>query len=171
MYKKAILAIALSGILFAACKHPTAFKEVQAPNLFTMQLPSYMHATAELFKGGKTCMQYENDSAQVYLLVFDTTRKGLTENTLKAFYDSIVSNPDIKDAQIAPAKFAMLNKDSSMFTEMTGIAYGVKTFYRILVVATPLRFYYVLLWTRDDRKEALKEDFDKILASFTDMRD
>jgi hypothetical protein len=171
MYKKTISAIVLAGILFIACKHPASFKEVQAPNLFTMQVPSYMHATGELFKGGKTCMQYENDSAQIFLLVFDTTRKDITVNTLESFYDSIVSNPAIKDPKIEPAKFAMLNKDSSMLTEMTGIAYGVKTYYRILVVATAPRFYYVLLWTKEDRREALKEDFDKILASFSDIKE
>jgi hypothetical protein len=170
MFKKAIPAIIVLSFLFVACKHNTRFKEVQAPNLFTLQVPDYMHATGDLFKDGKTCLQYENDSAQVFLLVFDTTRKSISENTLKAFYDSIVSNPAIKDPQIAPAKFAMLNKDSSMYTEMTGIAYGVKTYYKILVVATPPRFYYILLWTRDDRKEALKEDLDKIMGSFADIK-
>lgn len=171
MYKKAILIIAVSGILFSACKHTTSYKEVQAPNLFTLQIPTYMHATGELFKGGKACLQYENDSAHIYLLVFDTSRKGLSESTLQAFYDSIVSNPDIKDAKITPPKFAILNKDSSMNTEMTGDAYGVKTYYRIQVVATPPRFYYILLWTKEEKKDLLKEDFDRIMASFTDLKE
>ena len=171
MYKKAILIIVICGVLFAACKHATIYKEVQAPNLFTMQIPSYMHATGELFRGGKPCLQYENDSAQIYLLVFDTSRKGLSESTLQAFYDSIVANPDIKDAKIAQPKFAILNKDSTLFTEMTGESYGVRTFYRIQVVATPPRFYYILLWTKEEKKEAMKEDFDKIMASFTDLKE
>jgi hypothetical protein len=170
MFKKAFLFIAISCTLFAGCKHPTVFKEVQAPNMFTLQLPAYMHATNELFKGGKACMQYENDSAQLYLLVFDTTRKAIVVNTLNAFYDSIVANPDIKDPHISLPKYAMTNNDSSMSSEMTGIVDSIKTFYKIQVVATTPRFYYVLLWTRDDRKEALKEDLDKIMGSFSEIK-
>jgi hypothetical protein len=153
----------------ASCKHATQFKEVLAPGLFTMQVPAYMNATSELFPGGKACMQYENDSLQVYMLVFDSTRKDITENTLKSFYDSVATQPSMQDAKLSPAQLTTVDHDSAMISEMSGTQGNTKIYYRIEVIATPARFYYMLIWCKEADKEAHKADFEKILHSFTDI--
>jgi hypothetical protein len=161
--------VCLAGMLIAGCKHPTVYKEVQAAGKFALQVPEYMRATAELFGEGKCSMQYENDSMQIYLLVFDTARKDLNEGTLKEYYDSIVAQPSVQGAIIASPKPAMVNGDSALVTEMTATLSGTPVFYKIEVIATPARFYYILVWCRKDRKDALNDDLNKVINSFTDL--
>lgn len=161
--------LAVAALWISGCKHPTVFKEIQVPGKFTMQVPEYLHAASDLFGGATPTLQYESDSAQVYMLVFDTARKNLNEKTLKQYYDSLVSRPDVKAAHIQPPMPAMVNDDSALVTEMSAIQNNIPVFYRIEVIAGPERFYYILLWCRADKKRKTKADFDKVLGSFTDI--
>jgi hypothetical protein len=169
MRKYTLVWILLAILLFTACKHKTLFKEVQAPGKFTMQLPEYMQATSELYNEGKYCMQYESDSMKVYLLVFDTSRENLNEKSLNDYYDSIIAGPTSQGASVAPPKSVFVNKDSTLQTEMTITLNKTPVYYRIEVIATPRRFYYISLWCTMDKKEEREDDFDKIMESFRDI--
>lgn len=160
--------LAFTVIGLSGCKRPTVFKEIQVPGKFTMQVPAYLHAANDLFNGVAPTLQYESDSAQVFMLVFDTARLNLNEKTLSDYYKAIVK-PDVKGAYISSPRPAMVNNDSALVSQMSAVQNNIPTFYRIEVIATPKRFYYILIWCRQDKKNKLKDDFDKILNSFTDI--
>ncbi|HTB07200.1 MAG TPA: hypothetical protein VK806_09630 [Bacteroidia bacterium] len=174
--KIAVVAIALS-MMVISCGHKTTFKEIDINNQYTISVPAYMQVTNELLPGIAS-LQYENDSAKLYLLVIDTARSGMREGSLKAFYDSAVAQPALESAQITPAKFKMLGGDSAYTSEMTGAISGqysgpapdsMKMFYKIEVVGSADRFYQILIWSQLSRAEDLKGDMDKVLASFHDI--
>jgi hypothetical protein len=171
--RKIIVALFCLSLLIIACKHSTTFKEIDISNRYSIQVPAYMHVTDELLPGIAS-LQYENDSAKVYLLVIDTARAGMREGSLKAFYDSAVSQPALESAQISPAKFMKVDGDSAYTSEMTGSLNGstadsMKVFYKIEVLASKDRFYQVLMWTRQSKADELKADMEKVLSSFTDI--
>jgi hypothetical protein len=162
-------AILLISMCLFACKHPTVFKEIQSPGKYSLEIPAYMHATNELFGDNKTCLQYENDSMQVYMLVFDTARKDLNEKSLKEYYDSIVAQPAVSGAVIASPKQVMVNGDTAMVTEMSAVLNKTPAIYKIEVIASSQRFYYILVWFRQDKKKEIMPDIEKMLGSFYDM--
>jgi len=156
-------------LLVVSCKHLSVFKEVQSGNgLFTMSVPTYMHASNDILPG-VTVMQYVSDSASLNMLVFDTSRNGLNEKTLKAYYDSAVSQPNLQNAKIDSPKFLMLNGDSAYSTTMTGLLNDTAMYYRIEVIATKTHFFDILLWTKASKVKGLQEDIEKIMNSFTDI--
>jgi hypothetical protein len=154
--------------LFSNCKKPTVFKEVQVGSLFTMQVPTYMTATSEAYPFHVT-MQYSNDSIPLYLMAMDTLRLGMNENTLKMYYDSIVSQPFIDSVKITAPALVKIGTDSAYTSEMTGIENGVRVFYELEAVATPERYFMVLAWAKLSQREELKPDMLKMLGSFSDI--
>lgn len=157
-------------LLLSACKHKdVVYKEVESSkNLFTMQVPDYMAASNML--PGKATLQYSNDSVKLYLLAFDTTREGLNETTLEAFYDSTVSRPSVLEgATMDPRKFSMVSGDSAYITALHGSLQGVLWVYKMEIIATPTRFFYIQACTREDKEKELNEVIDKMLQSFHDV--
>ena len=175
---KITLAVIALSLLFIACGHKTVFKEVDINNQYTIMVPAYMQVTNELLPGIAS-LQYENDSAKLYLLVIDTARSGMREGSLKAFYDSAVAQPALESARITPAKFKILGGDSAYTSEMTGAIAGqysgpapdsMKMFYKIEVIGSADRFYQILIWSQQSRAGDLKDVMDKVLSSFHDIR-
>jgi hypothetical protein len=156
------------AILFSYCKKPTQFKEVQVANLFSLQVPVYLNATAGDFPF-PVALQYNSDSLGVFLMVLDTNRAGINENTLKMYYDSMVSQPFIDSVQITKPQLAKVDNDSAYTSEMTGKENGIKVFYEIEAIATKQRYYTILTWAKLDKREALKPDMVKMLSSFRDI--
>ena len=154
--------------LFSNCKKPTQFKEVQIGDLFTMQVPAYMSAAAGDVPF-RVAMNYTSDSAATFLMVMDTLRKGMNENTLRMYYDSMVSQPFIDSVKINPPTLVKLNTDSAYTSEMTGSVNGVKVFYEMEAIATPERYFMVLTWGKQEKMESLKPDMLKMLSSFRDI--
>ena len=170
---KIVLAIIGFSLLLIACRHKTVFKEIDVNNRYSIQVPSYMHVTDELLPGIAS-LQYENDSAKLYLLVIDTAREGMREGSIKAFYDSAVSQPAVESAKITSPEFKMVSGDSAYVSEMTGYlgnstADSLKVFYKIEVIASRDRFYQVLIWCRQSSASDLKDDMSTVLGSFRDI--
>lgn len=170
MHKHNLIIIAVLALAAFGCKRQaTVFKEIQASGKFTMQVPHNMNATDELFPGNKSGVQYKNDSLQMYLVVYDTGRQYLADKTLQDYYDSVVAEPTITNAVINTPTKVMINGDSAMVTEMTGLLDNVPMYYKIGVLINAQQVFYILLWCPQDKKDALKPDIDKILNSFTDI--
>lgn len=170
MLLKNYIILCLALLLFSCKRRSTPFKEVQVPGSFSISVPVYMRPATDLLPGRRSAVQFANDSAEVYLFIIDTLRKNMKENNLHAFYDSmVVSNLGDSSLEQPVAKFAMVHGDSALFTERRAMLQSnrVIVFYRIEVVASPKRFYYIQLWTSLQHKGALKDDFDRILDSFT----
>ncbi len=159
------------ALLLLSCKHRyVPFKDVQVPGSFSVSIPAYMAPASDLCPGRRSSVQYASDSAEAYLFIIDTLRKNMRENNLHSFYDSmVVGNVGDSGMVQPPARFAILHQDSTLYTERRAMlqSNGVVVFYRIEVVASPSRFYYIQLWTSLKNKAALKNDFDRILDSFT----
>jgi len=171
MRKYISLTAIIAVLAITACKHPhiTVFKEVQVPGKFTLQLPEYMHATTGIFNEGKPSLQYGNDSLNVYMIVFDTGRQNLNEKTLEQYYDSIAPNSSDSGVVIALPKSEIINKDSALTTNMLASNNGSAAYYKIAAVASPKRFYYMMIWCKMNKKDSLNEDFSHVLGSFRDM--
>ncbi len=155
-------------VLFSNCKKPTQFKEVQISNLFTMQVPTYMSAGEGNYPF-PVAMNYNSDSAATFLMVIDTLRKGMNENTLEQYYDSVVTQPFIDSAKISKRVLVKVNNDSAYTAEMTGSVNGVQVFYEMEAIATPDRYFMILTWGKKEKMESLKPDMVKMLSSFCDV--
>src|ERR1700722_2365007 len=161
--RKVSLIVSLLCLLFAACKRPTAFKEVQSQKgLFTIEVPEYMTVSNNIFPRISE-IEYRNDSIPMYVVGFDTSRDGLDEKTLKAYYDAVEEHPSIDSAVLEQAKFLMVNGDSAYKSKLSGYVGGEKFVYLIETLATPDKFYSVLVWTKANKENELKEVMDKIL--------
>lgn len=171
MRHKLFLFTVLLFLVITSCRHnpPVTFKEVQVPGKFSMQIPSYMEATTELFSGGKTVLQYQNDSLKVYIIAFDTGRQYLNEKTLRQYYDSVAPRPNEMGASLDTAKYIKINGDSAIVVTMTASPSGSPAYYKIATIATPARFYYFMIWCPLAKKEEMKDTFDKVLNSFHDI--
>jgi hypothetical protein len=155
--------------LLIACKHSTVFKEVQSTkNLFTLQVPLYMSATNNIMPGASE-IEYSNDSVPIYVLAVDTSRNGLNEKTLIAYYDSSESHLTIDSAVLEKPQFAMINGDSAYVSKLRGNVGGDRVIYYIEAIATPKRFFLLVVWTKPENEKKLGEDIEKILNSFHDI--
>ena len=169
--KRSVLFYLMVLLIAAGCKHKpeVTYKEVQVPGKFTLQVPTFMEATTELFKEGKTSLQYQNDSLKVYLIGFDTGRNNLNEKTLKDYYDSVAPRPNENGAVIDTCRYVKINGDSAIITSMIAAPGGNPAYYKIATIATPDRFFYLMIWCPKNGREEMKEVFDKVLNSFHDV--
>src|ERR1700735_3785044 len=114
-HPKIILFIVLVAIvsLFSYCKKPTEFKEIEVENLFSLQIPVYLHTTGDLMPANiPNIHQYDDSVGNVCLLIFDTSRVGFEITTLKTFYDSMVANPVMDSARIITPELVKIDNDS-----------------------------------------------------------
>ena len=167
--RKQLCFISLILLSIVGCKHKTEFKEVQIPGKFTIQVPEYLRATNDLSGAAKPSMQYENDSLKVYLLVFDTARQNLTESNLDAYYDSIAPREGENGAKLAAPMHTTVGGDSAIITEMEASINGTPTYHLFGTIATSARFYYVMMWCTKQKRDSFKEDFKKVINSFSDI--
>jgi hypothetical protein len=166
--RRTVLTLSLIMLVFTACRRETVYKEVQSDKrLFTILLPQYMSSTNTMFPG-ISILQYANDSVPLYALAFDTTRNGLNETSLEAFYDSTVSQPNMADAKIDKPHFLKIDGDSALMTKLSGTIAGEKLVYKIVTIATQTHFFYIQVWTRADKAKDMEPIMDKILMSFHD---
>ena len=157
-------------VIFCNCKKPTVFKEVEVNNLFSLQIPAYLHSTGDLLPiKAANIQQYDDSVGNVCLLVFDTSRAGFEISTLKTFYDSMVANPVMDSARILPPELVKIDNDSAYQSEITGKHNNLKVFGEMVAIATKDRFYFMLTWSSLDRREQLKPDMYKTLYSFHDI--
>jgi hypothetical protein len=155
-------------LLLIACKHPTQFKEVQSQKgFFTLEVPTYMSVSHSIFPNLSE-IEYRNDSIPMYVVGFDTSRDGLFEATLKQYYDSAEAHQTIDSSVLEKPQFAMVNGDSALTSRLTGNVAGEKFVYRIETLATPDKFYYILVWTKASAEKSLEADIERILKSFHD---
>lgn len=158
------------AFLFSFCKKPTVFKEVEVNNLFSLQVPAYLHTTGDLLPvKASNISQYDDSVGNVCLLVFDTSRVGFEISTLRVFYDSMVATPVMDSARISPPELVKVDNDSAYQSEITGKHNNLKVFGEMVAVATKDRFYFMLTWSSLDRREQLKPDMYKMLYSFRDI--
>ena len=166
--RRIIIVVSLITLVFTSCKRETIYKEVQSDKrLFTIMLPQYMSSTNTMFPG-IAILQYANDSVPLYTLAFDTSRAGLNETSLEAFYDSTVSQPNMADAKIDKPHFLKIDGDSALMTKLSGTINGEKLVYKIVTIATETHFFYIQVWTRADKLKDMEPIMDKILMSFHD---
>jgi hypothetical protein len=157
-------------VLFSYCKKPTEFKEIEVNNLFTLQVPVYLHPTGDLMPDNiPNIHQYDDSIGNVCLLIFDTSRVGFEISTLKTFYDSMVANPVMDSARILAPELVKIDNDSAYQSEITGKHSNVRLFGELAAIASKNRFYFILTWSSLDRRDILKQDMYKILHSFHDI--
>lgn len=162
----ALIAITM---VFCCCKKPTEFKEIEVPNLFSLQVPAYLKPTDKLLPfTASNIQQYRDSVGKVCLLVFDTSRNAGI-GTLRTFYDSMVASPVLDSAKITPVELVKVDNDSAYQSEITGIHNNVRVFGEIETIATTDRYYYMYIWSSLDRREELKPDMYKLLNSFHDI--
>jgi hypothetical protein len=164
------VALILIAILFSNCKKPTEFKEIEVTNLYTLQMPVYLHPTNELLPfNDPNIHQYEDSAGKICLMVYDSSREEIGISTLKTFYDSMVANPIMDSAVILSPALVKVDNDSAYQSEITGKRNNIKLFNEIETIATKDRFYFILTWSSLDRREQLKPDMYKMLNSFHDI--
>lgn len=165
-----IFALCAIAAMFSYCKKPTEFKEVEVNNLFTLQIPVYLHPTDDLVPfTSSNVQQYKDSNSKICLLVFDTARNGFEIHDLKTFYDSMVASPVMDSAVIVTAQLVKVDNDSTYQTEITGVINKKKVFSEIETIATKDRYYYIIMWASSDKPEQLKDDMVKLLNSFRDI--
>jgi len=166
--KVAVLAMAV--ISFAYCKKPTEFKEIEVDNIFSIQMPAYLHPTGDLLPvTASNIHQYEDSAGKVCLMIFDTTREGFEISSLKTFYDSMVANPVMDSTRILEPQLVKIDNDSAYKSEITGKHNDTKLFGEMVAIASKERFYFILTWSDLNRREELRPDIDKMLNSFHDI--
>jgi hypothetical protein len=166
--RRIIIMASVLCVALIACKHDVVYKEVGSDKgLFTVLLPEYMESTDTIFPG-VSILQYANDSVPLYVVGFDTTREGLNETTLEAFYDSTLSQPNMPDAQLDKRTFKLIDGDSAYTTRLVGTIMGDKLAYHMATIATRTHFFYLQVWTKAVKEKDLQGVMDKILSSFHD---
>ena len=157
-------------ISFVYCKKPTEFKEIEVNNIFSIQIPTYLHPTGDLLPiTAANIHQYEDSAGKVCLMIFDTSRAGFEISSLKTFYDSMVANPVMDSTRMLEPQLVKIDKDSAFQSEITGKHDDTKLFGEMVAIASKERFYFILTWSSLDRRDELKPDIYKMLNSFHDI--
>jgi hypothetical protein len=165
-----IAIVAMAAISFTYCKKPTEFKEVEIDNIFSIQIPTYLHPTVDLLPITATNIhQYDDSSGKVCLMIFDTSRDGFEISSLKTFYDSMVANPVMDSTRILEPQLVKIDNDSAYQSEITGKHGETKLFGEMAAIASKGRFYFIFTWSTLDKYQQLKPDMCKTLNSFHDI--
>lgn len=169
---KIIKLLALFGMvaMFSYCKKPTEFKEIDVDNIFSLQVPVYLHPTDDLLPvTAANIHQYDDSAGKICLMIFDTSRAGFEISSLKTFYDSMVANPVMDSTRIIEPQLVKIDNDSAYQSEITGKHNQVRLFGEMVAIASKDRFYFILTWSSLDKREQLKPDMYKMLNSFHDI--
>jgi len=165
-----IALVVMAAISFAYCKKPTEFKEIEVDNIFSIQMPAYLHPTGDLLPvTASNIHQYEDSAGKICLMIFDTIREGFEISTLKTFYDSMVANPVMDSTRMLAPQLVKIDNDSAYQSEITGKHNDTKLFGEMVAIASKERFYFILSWSSLDRRDELKPDIEKMLNSFHDI--
>ncbi|MBK7182442.1 MAG: hypothetical protein IPH89_05635 [Bacteroidetes bacterium] len=161
-------------LAFVSCKQEAKFTEVNINQRYTVQLPDYLQACADLHENAS--LQYQNAELDIYAMVIEE-KKSTMENydldyDLELYYNSIASQAfvdNIKNGKVSPAGRQEINGNKAIVSEITGNFDGKDVYYRMGIIETPYSFYQVLLWTQAAKKEEYLPDFTKVLESFKEL--
>jgi hypothetical protein len=60
--------------------------------------------------------------------------------------------------------------NKAILSTMTGFVNNKEVFYKLGIIETPDYFYQIIVWTRQDKKEKLVGEMQKIIESFREEK-
>ncbi|HVA98001.1 MAG TPA: hypothetical protein VNG53_03825 [Bacteroidia bacterium] len=171
--KKIIFAGLFLTINFG-CTHETVFNTVVVNGRYSLQIPEYLSATADLVPHAS--LQYDNTEKEVYLVVIAESKKDMEnynlDYDLKTYYQNIVQQPfadSVQKEKITSPIIKQLNGAKIMETTLTGKVHGGLVSYKLAVVETATSFYQILTWTAANKLPKYGKDLQHIIDSFQEM--
>lgn len=170
--KKLIQIIPLAASIFSMSNieaQTTLLEPKKAGHVFYVSVPAYMQETRGLNEAAS--FEYQSTEKQSYLMVIDDAKSSLKS------IDLSFSSPEeyflsIQDFYMSDADKSTLKKRTltiqnmpSLLTEFERKLENITLSYMIGVVESKEYYYQVVCWTTSDNKQAMWQDFEKIITS------
>ncbi len=173
MYSRSILLL-IVALAFASCKRETVLMEVKVNNRYSLSIPDYLQACADLHKDAS--MQYQNVEKDIYVMVIDEKKKTMQDYNLDydidTYFNNIVSQgfaENIKDGKVSIPGRQTISGNKALIAEVTGKIEENEVYYKLALIETPYSFYQILAWTSAKNKEKVEGDIVKMIESFKEL--
>lgn len=174
MFKRYCFLLIIVPFVFSACKHETAFTEVNVNNRYSIAVPEYLQPCADLHK--EASLQYQNAEKEIYAMVIDE-KKVVMQNydldyDLDSYFNNIVSQPfleTIKDGKVTPPGRQEIAGNKALITNITGKIQDNDVYYKLALIETPYEFYQILIWTKAQNQTDVEPDMIKMIESFKEL--
>lgn len=176
MRKHILLFLSTSIIILSCVNTAVVYREVMVDNQYTLTVPDYLHPCSGLHK--KASLQLQNLDDDLYVIVIDekkiTLRDFDVNYSLKTYFDNVIQQPFVKNI-----KYPVINKypkeikiagNKALMSTIKGLVNNRLVFYKFAIIETPNYFYQIIIWTRDDKKEKLENEMQKIIESFREEK-
>lgn len=164
--KKLLLPFVLFITLLTSCWYSKEMQELKIDNRFAIKVAGYMSPSSKLHPNPD--IQYENRYRTVYLLVLDTvklpgtTLDSYTQNEIKLLTSTSKQKAMVTPIDSVTTVSSMPAKRNQMVINLT----GEDVYFDMLTVEAKDRYYQVLGWTLQRRKDKYGPDIDSMVTSF-----
>ena len=167
----------LSVLFFASsCTTTNEYSDVLVNDQYVLTIPKSLHQCTDLHK--KASLQFQSLNEDFYVVVIDEKKLTLRDfgfnYDLKTYYDTI-----IKQSFTQKIKYPVIDKhpreitiggNKAIITTVRGFVNNKQVFYKFGIVETPDYFYQIAVWTREEKREKLEREMQKIIESFREEK-
>ena len=165
-------------LFFAAfsCTNSNVYTDVLVNDQYLLTVPNSLRPCTDLHK--RASLQLQNLSEDFYVVVIDEKKLALRDfnldYNLKTYYDAL-----IRQSFTQKMKYPVIDKhpreiiiggNKAILSSISGSVNNRAVFYKLGIVETPDYFYQIIVWTRQDKKDKLGIDMQKIIESFKEEK-
>lgn len=178
MKKTGLLLIGLLILLSCGSKAP---QKVVIENRYSMEVPETLVKATDLNK--EASLQYQNIYLEFYVIVIDETKKevidAIVQNNLTADYtqdfngysklilDNYTNSIKIKEKSDV-TDFTVNGLKAKKMT-IEGTYENIDAFFYLALIEGKDRFYQIMTWTLQTKKNDFSADMEKMINSFTEL--
>lgn len=167
MRKTVLFLAALLSLCFFSCKYSEQYQTINADNLFSISIPSWMKEDKALKEGAP--FQYANHFRNFYSIGEVVPKSNAT--TAEVMSNNLhVLRKSLKGAVVTDS--VDINTDNLKGTrvEIYGKMSNENIYFTEVLFEGQKNTYHISIWTRsEDRKLHFKTDIDKIIASVKEI--
>ncbi len=166
---------------FSGCDTKTTYETINTDQKYSLELPSYLQKGTDLHDDAS--LQYQNLLKEFYIVVIEDNKEDLNnlidENEIADLYskdftgysdllvEGFKENPDVGfDGKFTEWKIGTLD---AKYFKLSAQVEGLDVFYHYTLIEGKNTYYQVMQWTLADRKDAYKDEMEKIAKSFKEL--
>lgn len=153
----------LLATTMAACKYTGELEVKEVPGKFKISVTDYLSKADDLHPNA--VFQYSSPYRTVYLVVLDTSKSDLALDDYAQLAANNIANV-LKDSLVQLNDTITISGANTMVYDIEGVITGEGIWYYLAIVEGKEKYYQILGWTLERRKDKYSDDIRKMVQSF-----
>lgn len=181
---KRIGSLLLFVVVLVGCNKKEAYTEIAYANKFSLEVPTAMQKTKAL--NSQATLQLQNTVEELYLIAIDENKEAINQMFdaseiakegvdsfalfSQATLDLLTTTLDTIEPNELQLQEVRINNLNGKVVDFTASVAGLEVYYKFATFEGKEDYYQVLTWTLKQNKEKNKEQMNKMIESFKEVK-